>query len=419
MTGDQDLLDKSEDISQLILRLGQSKWIPTGLLDSLGNVQVAVHQLVPYLTTFSLSLCAERDGMNQDLLDWYDNYFTIISRGNRTDLLSWSALYAPWYHFLMMTNFWVLNSRLPTPKVYNEQIRAEIRFQRNSFLEKWERHVDQLDSNVSKLQAHDMAFIDEANNAAIQVTKSAESNLTDEIAKRDSKVHHYFRSPSVSKEARELNILLGITQSLLVDLLELKKTMEYYRLYTRFLNKFVSELRSRLTVQAALEFSPSGYIVVPPFVDADLQLPSKSWLNRTTPFHDTDNQMVTEVTYYYHINPVSAEELVEMRSAFIKICEKRPSINITSGVLPMICTFWDAMRAISPNDNDLFNGRPTSWVQKRTARVMQRQQMGSRDENWVLRDASRLQLDFEESDMSAEEAIANYLRQKNVPPIAA
>ncbi|KAL8681266.1 MAG: hypothetical protein Q9224_006867, partial [Gallowayella concinna] len=35
MTGDQDLLDKSEDLTQLILSLEQSKWIPTGLIDSL------------------------------------------------------------------------------------------------------------------------------------------------------------------------------------------------------------------------------------------------------------------------------------------------------------------------------------------------------------------------------------------------
>ena len=74
-----------------------------------------MNELVPLLSNFSFTLCAERDGMNHDLLVWYDAWFSIVSRKERANLVSWSAIFAPWYHASGLVNSY-FHARILLPK---------------------------------------------------------------------------------------------------------------------------------------------------------------------------------------------------------------------------------------------------------------------------------------------------------------
>ena len=243
---------------------------------------------------------------------------------------------------------------------------------------------------MTALDAHEIGQIDLAIDAAIDSTKKAQSKLVEMRGDSNWSFLDFIWS-SRTAEASEIDSFIAEMKSLIDQLGSMSDALMDFKKYAGFLRGFVSELRSPLNLEVVLELSPSGSIIVPVFIEEELQLSSKPWLKRSTPSHTSD--ALTNITYSYNLQPMNAEQGLEMRPGLSEVCARRMSINITSGYLPMLCTFWDAFRAISPMDDGLSDGAQISWVQEMVARVKQLRRLKNTDQNRIMELAGGVVID--------------------------
>ena len=316
----------------------------------------------------------ERDILNHVFRGWVDSHARILATPDAVPFSLISFLFNPYLHGLRMWNHQFLIPFLPQPRVYDIQVKAEIKYQRQKFLHESEKALRKIDSGLLSNQDSGVSTnLTQQLGAAIMGIKACQGDLSHSIAARQSEIPFERLRRLFSHESPQVKKLRGpsaVMDRVLPRLQSLNETVAGYDFNFKSLRMGLDQLRRSFEYTPDFEFSSAGHISIPPTLSVELKPPPFFVLKRRIGGEEAGASGKSKLggsydDWAYDLSKVNDTEVATRRAAIADFCKESGDWIMSSGFLYTVCGIWSQARLISKLDDDLLGGVPRSWVQAR------------------------------------------------------
>ena len=320
----------------------------------------------------------ERDIINHVFRGWVDSYAKIVANSDTVPSSLVSFLLFPYIHGLRMWNHLFLVPFLPQPRVYDIQVKAEIQFQRQSFLDHSEEALANIEFSLLSIQNSGISTsLAQQLGAAITGIEAYQRDLDQSIHGLRNNIwfegfRHFFSHESQQiKELRRSSALIG---RVLIRLRSLDANVARYESEFKSLRVGLHQLRRSFKYTPDFEFSPAGLISIPPKLSEGLKPPPFFVLKRRGGREEASGSGNSELVgsydnWVYDLSKVKDTEVTTQRAAIAGFCKESDNYVMRSGFLYTVCNIWSQARLLSGLDDDLLGGVQRSWVMAREEAV--------------------------------------------------
>ena len=320
----------------------------------------------------------ERDIINHVFRGWVDTYAKIVAGPDAVQFSLVLTLFFPFIHGLRMFNHLFLVPFLPQPRVYNIQVKAEVQYQRQNFLDQSEEALGNIDIALLSMQNSGVsASLTGRLNAAAMGVEAYHRNLSqsmDALRKntRFEGLWGFFLDES--QQLKELRRSSALTERVLARLRSLDAIVARCELDSKSLRVGLHQLRRRFKYTPDFEFSPAGLISMPPKLSGELKPSPFFLLKRSGGRGDESGNGKSKFVgsyddWAYDLSKVNDTEVMAQRAAIAEWCKNGDNYVMRSGFLYTVCNIWSQARLLSRLDDDLLSGVQRSWVVAREEAV--------------------------------------------------
>ena len=313
------------------------------------------------LDNFSSTLAMERDIVNHVFRGWVDSYAKIVATSDTAPFSLGSFLLFPWIPGLRMWNHLFLIPLLPQPRVYDIQVKAEIAFQRQSFLDHSEEALGNIDFTLLPIQNSGVVTsLTQQLGAAIMGIEAYQRDLNQRIdALRNNIYWHLFSHES--QHIKELRRYSALNDRILIRLRSLDALVARYESDFKSLRMGLHQLRRSFQYMPDFEFSPAGLISIPSNLSLELKPPPFFVLTRRGGREEASGRSKFKLggscdDWAYDLGRVNDTEVMAQRAAIAEFCKESDNYVMRSGFLYTVCNIWSQARLLSEIDDDLLGG---------------------------------------------------------------
>ena len=294
--------------------------------------------------SFSQTFCIEKDIVNDAFRAFVEAYSTAITSKHQ-ELTYASVIVYPWYYMLNFLNLHWEIRWLPQPKLYSLQVKAEIRFRLNRFIEQSIAALDRIDKESPSSTSPTLG-------RAINTITAHQRDLDVKIA--ETSWRQWIQKP---KDIKVLRDTLAVIKRIHKVIHAAKKTAEMYEAYQ-------GRLRSQLQ-DSRKSFGNSFPI----------ELSSESVLALLDPHADLDS--------------IGGARILTLRSKIAQVCQGPHHGNIVPRPLRMLCFIQALRETFSQVDSDALGSIQRSWFMERQEAIHRYELSGGSDRD------SQVDLGFE------------------------
>ena len=320
----------------------------------------------------------ERDIVNHVFRVWVDSYAKIVATSDTVPFSLVSFLLFPYIHGLRMWNYLFLIPFLPQPRVYDIQVKAEIEFQRQSFLGHSEEALGNIDFSLLSIQNSGVSTsLTQQLGAATMGIEAYQRDLNQSIDAlrnniRFEGLRRFFSHES--QQIKELRRSSALIDRVLIRLRSLHENVARYESDFKSLRMGLHQLRRSFKYTPDFEFSPAGLVSIPPKLSVELKLPPFLVLKRRGGREEASGSGKSEFvgsydSWAYDLSKVNDNEVMTQRAAIAEFCKESDNYVMRSGFLYTVCNIWSQARLLSGLDDDLLGGVQRSWVMARDEAV--------------------------------------------------
>lgn len=314
------------------------------------------------LHNFASTLCMEKDIMTAALRTFVNVYsMTITMSHSKTVKPAYFAVW-PWGQPLRFLNRQWMSPLLPGPRIYNFEVEAEMRFQKERLISTINEALGILDANAPTIR----------DPPQIRLLEAAIETVTIQLRDLEQTIHESesFRWPwsPKSKETLTLRECYQLLERIHDHMLTV---LEFTGLYEAMSSRLWNDLRPRRSTFSRSSwstFSPTGSLAVPEPVLTQVQNISIVLLKQSSRVKkDGDGSNITEVTpnaslLGYNFNNIDNTQLSNGRSAIAGLCKAGNIRDIPEDNLYTICTIYTLAATMSGLDNNALSSQQRSWM---------------------------------------------------------
>lgn len=333
-----------------------------------------VSDLHTQLDNFSSTFCMERDIMSHAFRGWVDTYSKIVADSDFVEFSLVSLFLFPQNHGLRFFNHFFLVPFLPKPRIYNVQVKAEIQFQRERFLADTKEALGNIDGSLLSIQSSgNSSNLTELLGAATRGMMAYQQNLDQNMNALKDKVLFGGLIRTIFGESQEIKKLKqyhALVSHILVRLGSINATVARCEVDSRSLKVGLSQLRRSFEYSPNFEFSPAGFISIPPSLSAQLKSPPFTLLKQSSGFDNESGSKETKPfpsydKWEYDLDKVISTNVLTRRTAIADWCQDGGNYVMRSGFLYTVCNIWSQAKLMSTLDDDLLSGVQRSWIMER------------------------------------------------------
>ena len=334
-------------------------------------------RLIEYLSdlqlrfeNFSMTFSYERDIMNHAFRSWVDIHTSILAPTPGFVEISLPSLLFPWIHSLRFLNIFLLSPYMPQPQLYSVQVKAELRFQRDKFIDTTKIAIGNIDSTLLTLNdLNSSSLFGQLAGTADDITAYQQS--LDQLVTTLRKGERWGLVKRAiigdSSELKKLQEFSGLGNRIRTHLYAVKESVQVGEDDTNALKAGLRLFRKSIDYAPEFDFSPTGFITIPPSVS--VQRGSLPFLmQRQNTISDNSDGSIKVKTptsfniYKYDLNMMNDTNVLARREALVHLCEDRTNYNMISGYLYTACNILLQAKLMSNLDDDLLSGVRRSWV---------------------------------------------------------